>query len=889
MALSAGTRLGPYEIVAPIGAGGMGEVYRARDTRLGREVALKVLPEELANDPDRLRRFEQEARTVSALNHPNIVVLHDIGRADSVSYLAMELVGGRSLREHMAPGPLPAKRTLLVGAQIAEGLARAHASGIVHRDLKPENVMLTEEGTVKILDFGLAKVVFPSLDVMTSAPTTPASAGTQAGVILGTAGYMSPEQAAGQPADHRSDQFALGSILYEMLAGRRAFERRTAAETLAAIIREDPPPVVSVAPGTPAPLGWIVERCLAKEPAERYESTRDLARDLANLHGRLADANASFVAQAAERHRKPIGRLLPWILSAFLLAGLLMSVRSLRREAPAPKEVIRFSISVPEGIAVVSSEVFTNSAVSPDGRALALVGWSGGRSRLYLRSLDSQVARVLPGSEGGVSPFWSPDGRNLAFFAEGKLKRIGVDAGPPQTICDASWEGVGTWSPRGRILFAEAVPGREGIYEVSVGSGSLRRVTIPDASRGERFHFWPHFLPDGRQFLFVAIRPGGESGTTHEVRIGSVDSSETTSLAPIDSRIEYSPPGFLLYVEQGTLLARPFDAEALKWTGDARPVVQGIHYFFGPANAGFSVSKNGMLAYERGMTSSRVVWMDRNGKEMSPVASLEYVDQVRLSSDGGHAALSVGDPRFGTSDIWVHDLSRNVSTRLTSSPDDEQSPVWAPDGTRIVYRSDRGGPPDLYDISSVGAGAPRLLLAKGGVQTPQDFSRDGRSLIFGEADRNTGLDLWLLPVGEQRKASPVLRTRFDEDEARVSPDGRWIAYDSNESGRSEIYVTSREGGGRIRVSTDGGFSPRWRADGQELFYATPARGLMAVRIRSTPRFEAGLPVELFRVASGLFSWDVNPNGERFLVSIAAKTPDPPITMVVGWREASGVQ
>jgi eukaryotic-like serine/threonine-protein kinase len=882
----AGTRLGPYELLGQIGAGGMGEVYRARDTRLGREVAIKVLPAAVSSDPERVKRFEKEARSASSLNHPNIVTIYDIGESSGSSFIGMEVVEGSILRDILAEGAIGTKRLLGIAAQVADGLGSAHAAGIVHRDLKPENIMVTKNGLVKILDFGLAKLTQPEeTSGATQAPTV--SGATEPGLVMGTVGYMSPEQALGKPLDFRSDQFAFGSIAYEMATGKRAFARVSTPETLAAIIREEPEAIGSLSPLTPTALRWIVERCLAKNPDDRYASTRDLARDLATLRDRLADAtggSAAAVFVTPRFWRRP----LPWALAAGALAlGLLTVLLAPRTPRDAGGDgLVRFSIASPEEASFWSGEVFTNSSISPDGRALVLVGTSRGRSMLYLRPLDSLHARALPGTEGALSPFWSPDGRFIAFFAEGKLKKIDSTDGPAHPVCDASFEGTGSWSPDGSILFAEAAPGREGIHRVPADGGRPERVTVPDSGRKEKFHFWPHFLPDGRHFLYVVLAYGGAQD--HEVRIGSLDSKETKSLGAIDSRIEYAPPGFLLFVHEGALLARPFDAESRLWTGEARAVVDRLHYFYGPANAGFSVSQSGVLAYEEGSVVSRLSWLDRGGKELTTVVSPGHVGHLRLSPDGHRAALDVQDPRYGTSDIWTLDVSRGVSTRVTSEPLDEVHPIWSPDGNRIVFRSDRNGPPDLYEVSTQGSGSPKPLLELPGVQTPFDFSPDGRDLMFTESDRTTGFDLWVLPLSGERKPAPVLRTRFNEDAPRISPDGRWIAYDSGESGGSEIYVAAREGsGGRIRISRDGGSFPKWRRDGRELFFMAPGRRLMAASVKAGSRLDVAVPVELFRLDSGALDFDVAPDGQRFLFSQPAQEPGPPITVILNWTALLG--
>jgi Tol biopolymer transport system component len=886
MTLAAGRRLGPYEILGPLGAGGMGEVYRARDARLGREVAVKVLPAELAADPERLVRFEQEARAASALSHPNIVVVHDVGRDGEVSYIAMEVARGRSLRERMASGPMPLRQILAIGSQIAEGLARAHAGGIVHRDLKPENVMVSDDGLVKILDFGLAKALPAPDGELTSAPTaaTPA-APTRTGFILGTVGYMSPEQAAGRGVDHRSDQFALGAILYEMTTGRRAFAAASVAQTLAAIIERDPEPIGSLRPDSPPPLIWLIERCLAKSPAERYESTRDLARELANLRDRMSAGIAPAAASGARRGPALPGAAVAWTVAALLLIALGASLWR-RPHAPSlPGAPIQFSLEPPEGTGFVSGEISTSTAISPDGRVLAVVAVSQGRPAIYVRSLGSRSYRTLAGTEGAHSPFWSPDGRSLAFFADGKLKTVDLAGGPARAICDSSFEGTGSWSARGEILFAEAAPGREGIHSVRVSTGDRRRVLRPDAGRGESQVFWPEFLPDGRHFVYVALKTG--DSPEHRLYVGSLDSAQVERLGVVDSRAEYAPTGELLFVQSGTLVARPFDAAKRRFTGDTRPVVERLYSFWGPANAGFSVSSNGTLVYEEGTIPTRVVWRDRAGAELQVFGTFEQVESIRLSPDGGRASYSVADPKTGTADVWVAEASGAAPVRMTSEPFDEKQPTWSSDGRSVLFRSDRNGPPDVYTVP-VGGGSARPLLELPGVQTPEDVSPDGQSLLYTEADRTTGFDIWILPLNGDGKPLPFLRTRFDEREPRFSPDGRWIAYSSDESGDSEIYVTARDGTGKTRVSRDGGWTPRWRRDGKELFFRASGRRFLAAPLSWSGSLEVGVPRELFRLPLGAFDYDVSADGQRFLVSETVRPPAPPITVVVNWPALLGM-
>jgi Tol biopolymer transport system component len=807
------------------------------------------------------------------------VVVHDVGRSDGVAFIAMELVRGESLRERMSAGALPPRRMLALAAQIAEGLAGAHAAGITHRDLKPENVMVSSDGHVKILDFGLAKLV-PSQGDPTSAPTAAMeSPRTQSGVVLGTVGYMSPEQAAGRPVDYPSDQFSLGSILYEMATGRRAFQRESAAQTLAAIIEDEPPPLSVSKPDLPTPLVWLIERCLAKSPSERYESTRDLARELANLRDRIAGGSAQVAIAAPRRWPALAMATMGWAAAGLLLVALAAILVARRSEGGGGGDRLRvqFQLEPPQGTNFHSGEISTNTAVSPDGRTLAVVAWLGGRSAVSLRPIGSLSYRPLAGTEGAASPFWSPDSRLLAFFEGGKLKKIDFTGGPPRTICDVAFEGTGTWNEKGDILFAQAGP-RAGIFRVRADGGEPSRLTTPE-KQGREFHFWPRFLPDGRHFLYIRIVVDPDS--THELRVGSLDSKETSSLGRLDSRVEYAPDGFLLFAGDGALLARPFDAGNRRWSGEPFAVVERLHTFWTPANAGFSVSGNGVLAYEQGSVPSRVVWLDRVGREVSSVTSTDQVNHLRLAPDGSRAAIDVIDPRTGTADLWVFDTARGVSLRLTSDPIDEKSAVWWPDGRRLLFKSDRYGPPDIWEMAADG-GSAKPLLELPGVETPQDLSSDGKLLLFTQADRTTGLDIWILSV-ESREAVAFRHSRFTEDEPRFSPDGNWIAYDSDESGSSEVYVAPRgKSGGTIRVSRDGGFSPRWRRDGRELFFLAPGRRLMAAPVKISESLEVGSPAELFRAGKPVLAFDAAPDGQRFLVSEMANPPAPPITVVVNW-------
>jgi Tol biopolymer transport system component len=869
MPLTPGTRLGPYEIVAPLGAGGMGEIYRARDTKLAREVAIKVLPAEVSTDRDWLARFEREARSASALNHPNIVTIYEIGSADSVSYISMELVQGRTLRELLAEGPLSPKRLLALSTQIAEGLAPAHEAGIVHRDLKPENLMVTREGLVKILDFGLAKRVAVSGSQSSSLATMGEL--TQPGVLVGTVGYASPEQVTGRPVDFRSDQFSLGSIVYEMATGTRAFSRASAVETLAAIINEEPEPLQRRAPETPTVLRWAIERCLAKEPDGRYASTRDLARDLAQLRDYASEIARE--ASPARSSRRPGWLVLAAAASLILVAALALLVGSLRRKEPAASPV-RFGVSIP------GEAVGSRVTVSPDGTRLAIEAFSQGQRRIYLRRLDSDATVELPGSVGAAGHFWSPDSRHLAFYADGMLKKTPIDGGPPVELCEAVVLAPGAWSRDGTILFPRRANPR-GLFRVSDAGGEPVRVTT--CAPEEENHKGAWFLPDGRRFLYhVNSNPG--AANARELRLGSLASKESRTVARMDSRAEYSPPGYLVYAREGALFAQRFDERQARLMGEPLLLADDVNYFLNTADAAFSVSQTGVLVYRAGASPSRIAWFTRDGKEVGQLGQPMLASRLRISPDGTRVAMTINDKRTGTGDIWLLELGRGVSTRLHSDPVHEFMPVWTADGSSLIYGSDRKGPPDIYEIATGATpGSESLLLEQDGFQQPEDISRDGRFLAYTNAERWPNSDIWLLPLHGERRPSPWARTRFTESSPRFSPDGRWIAYQSDESGVPEIYVAlTQGGGGKKRISPAGGQYPRWRADGKELYYIGPGDFIMTAPVTPGAQLEAGTPVPLFRV-EGVTNFDVVADGSRFLVSTPSDgNRESQVRVIVNW-------
>jgi len=880
MTVSGGTRLGPYEILAQLGAGGMGEVYRARDTRLQREVAVKVLPAELSSDAARLKRFEREARSASALNHPNIVTIHEVGQSDSTSFIVMELVDGKTLRELLYAGPLPLRKLLSIAAQVADGLAKAHASGIVHRDLKAENVMVTSDGFVKILDFGLAKLTHPDSDSgqTEQAPTIPG--GTEPGVVMGTVGYMSPEQAAGQRVDFRSDQFSFGSILYEMATGKRAFERATKPETLSAIIREEPEPLATVAPKTPAHLIWVVERCLAKDPEDRYGSTKDVARDLAAMR-KDSGSQAGLLAPVVARRK---GReLLTTVLlaTAALILGVVGTLFVARARRSDPPRKIQSSLLPPEKFAFHNGQM----ALSPDGRRIAFVALNPGGARvLWVRPLDSPSAQPLPGTEGACYPFWSPDSRFLGFFAGGKLKKIDASGGAPQTLADAQNGLGGSWSREGLILFAPSP--QDPIHQVSSSGGASAAVTERAGSPVEISHRWPFFLPDGRHFLYLARNAQPEKSAIY---VGSVQSKERKLLVNAESNVAYALPGFLLYCRERTLLAQPFDPSGLRLSGEAFPVGERVQYFVNDASAAFSVSDNGVLVYQAGTAAgeSQLAWFDRSGKQLETVGAPADYTEPRLSRDGRRVAVGISDSQ-GRGDLWLYDFARRTPTRFTFDPARDFASVWSPDDSRIVFCSVRKGPADIYQKILDGTGGVEALLASDAYKIPNDWSPDGRFIAFQMVDptAKTRLDLWLFSVSD-RKATLFLQTESNERSARFSPDGRWMAYVSDESGKDEVYVQPFPGTGRRwQVSTAGGRHPTWRGDGRDLVYLEPPNKLMAVEVRTEAAFAAGMPKLLFEPRMKPLvqrQFDVSSDGNRFLINLALEEgASAPVTLVQNW-------
>ncbi|MGH9365800.1 MAG: protein kinase domain-containing protein, partial [Thermoanaerobaculia bacterium] len=879
-----------YEILAPLGAGGMGEVYRARDTRLEREVAVKVLPAHLSSSEEMRQRFEREARAISQLSHPHICALYDVGSHEGTEYLVMELLEGETLAARLVKGPLPTEQLLRLGVEIADALDKAHRQGIVHRDLKPGNVMLTKSG-VKLLDFGLAKA-FPSPpgrgqgEGLTSLPTMAGAQNlTQEGTILGTFQYMAPEQLEGKEADARSDIFAFGGVLYEMATGKKAFSGKSQASLIASILEREPPAISSVAPMTPPALDRVVKTCLAKDPDERWQTAHDVRLQLAWIAE--GGSQAGVPAPVASR-RKSRERLAWTIATAALLAaaGLAwLAVRGARR----PEPVFRSSIPAPEGAAFWLEQTTPGPAVlSPDGRKLAFKARdAAGKAQIYVRPLDAPEPRALTGTDDAVYPFWSPDGRSLGFFAGGKLKTIEADGGPPVTLCAAPDGKGGTWSPAGIIVFAPSY--NTPLSRVAVGGGEPVAITKFDAKRGDDSHRHPRFLPDGRHFLYLARVPNAAL-EGHAVLVGSLDGGPEKLLLRSPAAVEYAA-GYILFLRERTLMARPFDAKRLAFTADPFPLAEKVLLTsVSAAIAVFSASQNGVLVYQtaRGDPTSQLAWLGRDGSAPGVLGEAGDYLQAYLSPDGKHATAAVRDQGTGNRDLWVFDVARNLRTRFTFGPANSWWPVWSPDSASLAFASSRKGHLDLYRKPLGGSSEEELLYESKADKMPMSISPDGRFLAYFESTKETRGDIWILPLQGERKPQLFLQTPFFELPFDFSPDGRWLSYGSDESGKWQVYVTSFPRPARKwQVSTEESAYAHWRADGKELVFQGIAGQLWAVEVAARgDDFQIGAQKLLFKFNAifGPSGYDYFPTADhqRFLVLNRSQQPNLLLDLVVNW-------
>ncbi len=876
-----GTKIGNYEIREKIGAGGMGEVYKAHDSRLDREVAIKVLPSELSSDEERLRRFEQEAKATSALNHPNILTVYDIGEHDGSPFIVAELLEGEELRERLDEGSIPLRKVTEYAQQIVSGLSAAHEKGIVHRDLKPENLFITKDDRVKILDFGLAKLREPDANIHGSEDAT-RRALTNPGVVMGTVGYMSPEQVRGQQTDHRSDIFSFGLILYEMITGRRAFQEESLAETMSAIVKEEPAEMTESNPNISPSLERIVRRCLEKKPDRRFQSTADLGFALESLSAPTSSSGSNLTTAVSaigpETERSPwINRILAAVALLAIVGCVVLGVMYIRRPVPDERPV-SFALSIPD----TASEI-AHPVISPDGRTIVYVATVEGKRNLYIRAMDSMTEQRLNATDDASSPFWSPDSRYIGFFASGKLKKADLAGGGTQILCDAATGTGGSWNRAGVIIFGERF---KGLKRVLAAGGEAALIIPLDESLRETEVWHPSFLPDGHHFFYYIWH---DASKNTEIFVASIDGEAIRLILKNDSNVSYVAPGYLLFARESTLMAQPFDVAKLQLSGDPFPVTEDISFSGGEGYSNFSVSENGTMVYLRGNFGQRqLTWFDRQGKSISPVGPPGDYNNLALSPDGKRVATTrVID---GNSDIWVIDVARGLPVRFTFGASTDDDPAWSSDGSSILFTSDKDGAPRrIYRKIASGAGNEEPIGDAVGVNDGGiDWSADGKNVIYEKIGEKTAGDLWIMPVTGEAKPFLLLQSEFAEFQGHFSPDGRWFAYVSDESGRPEVYVQSfPHAGGKWQVSTGGGAQPHWRRDGKELFYISADRKLMAVSVKLDGGFESGAPSPLFTTqVSGFASpdrYDVSPDGQRFLINSAVgETSKTPINVVLNW-------
>ena len=895
MALDPGSRLGPYEILGALGAGGMGEVYKARDTRLDRTVAIKVLPSDVAANPDSQARFEREARAVAALDHPHICGIYDVGTVDGTHYLVMPHLEGKTLAARLETGPLPLDQALKVASEIADALDKTHRQGIVHRDLKPANIMLTKTGS-KLLDFGLAKLrPMPgpiSMSGMTRLATRAPE--TAQGSILGTVQYMAPEQVEGKEADARSDIWALGAVIYEMVTGARPFTGDTPASVIGSILKDDPPNVSTRQPVAPSALDHLVSVCIAKDPEDRWQSMGDIKRQLQWI----VKGDGAKRSQSDLPKRRSVVAIATPVVVAAIVGAFGMWLVQLGRPASVetPERPIVFTIDPPPGLSFAGPAASTSVpqlAVSPDGRYVAfVVANAQGQSNLWVRAHDDPQSRPLAGTDGAVDPFWSPDSRRIGFLAQGVLKLTDVSTvGSPQTVSKAPIDSRGgAWNADGTILFFSGRPGS--LSRVAATGGAVADLSLGDAIGKAR---WPQFLPDQNHLLFQMRNADAD---LRGVYVSSLTGNRSglRRLLGSDWTAHYGS-GHLLFLDGSTLVAQPFDVTRLELSGTPAVVARGVGGS-STAYAAFSVSATGVLAYAGRLSNqSELRWVDRSGRTGNLVAPEgDYVD-LSLSPDQSRLAYSRVDPQSQAPDVWILDLTRGTSTRITSERLTDATPIWSPNGEQIIFRSNRSSTigVELYlTTSSPGGTITRIYgLEDAGSNTPSNivpyyWSSDGQ-MVFSQATMGAGYGIWTSFV-EQKNPKPILDTQqYNELQAAVSPGGRWMAYTSDQSGRYEIYVQDFPAGTqRTVVSTVGGMQPQWRSDGRELYYIQPDGSLMQVAVKAGERFEFAAATALFKTAIpsmlNPYRMDYVPaaDGQRFLMKVPVKETPPAITVVLNW-------
>lgn len=896
MALAPGSKLGPYEIQSPLGAGGMGEVYRARDTRLDRTVAIKILPAHLSDNAEAKQRFEREARAISSLNHPNICTLHDVGSQDGTSYLVMEYVQGETLASRLQKEPLPLKQALECGMQICDALEKAHRAGIVHRDLKPGNIMLTASGA-KLLDFGLAKPAAAMLgsqalsdkgQLTSSSPTMNLSmlsaapqALTQQGSIVGTFQYIAPEVAQGREADARSDIFSFGCVLYEMIAGRRAFEGKSQLSVLTAILEKDPEPLTAVQPATPPALDYAVQACLEKNPDNRFQTAHDLKLHLAWIAKTGSQAGVPAL-KSTKRNKSTL-----WLAALAALAVAATALAAGWWQARSPRQVIRATLLPPQGTQFALLSRNGPAALSPDGKNVAFIASREGKTSLWVRSLDKTLAAELPGTVGAFFPFWSPDGYSVGFFTNGKLWRTNITAGLPIVICDAVNGRGASWGAEDVILFAPNIG--TSIYRVSAKGGTPTAVT--DSVTGTVSHRWPVFLPDGKHFLYMRSHTG-TANDRNEIQFASLDERKETTLLRGRYYLSGFASGWLLAVRNGDLTAQRLDSSSGKLSGDIATVAEHVQCDDLVAGAIFSAAQNGVLLYlEGGVAGERIVWSDAHGKEVSQVLEAGFFGAFRLSPDETRIAYPFGF----ASDLWIADLKRGTNARLSFGGTFVSSPAWSPDGRTLYFSfTDGSGPVQIYARSTDASSPQRRVLTSQQKLFVADVSPDGKYLLYEEGDANSST-LKALPV--DGKGDPLVLLENLEGfsgalgggfNARLSPTGDWLAYQSRESGRPEVYLINFPSG-RVKhqVSLSGGAMPVWSKDGKRLYYLDPTQKLVSVDIQlGKDSVQIGRAETLFQTAvrAGIIGGGYSAASDgRFLLDNATTEISSPLTLVMNWN------
>ena len=883
MSLSPGQTIGPYKVIERAGAGGMGEVFKAHDTRLDRMVAIKVLPAIYADNNALRSRFEREAKAISSLNHPHICTLFDIGKENGVDYLVLEYLEGQTLTDKLASGPLGQVELLRYGIEIADALEQAHRQGLVHRDLKPQNIIITKNGA-KLLDFGLAKLQIHDGVVEGVSGITRTTPLTGEGTIIGTIQYMSPEQLEGKEVDKRSDIFAFGAVLYEMATGQRAFQASSQASLIASILTKEPRPLSELQPLTPPMLERAIKQCLAKDPDQRWQSAGDLKRTLQWVSEGGSQVGLPAPVAAHRKRQLHLG----WILA--LAATLALAALSFVHFTESKPEIktTRFALPVTQGMLST-----TWPRISPDGTMLAFLGRdSASVTKIYVRPLNALLAYPLPGTENALRPFWSPDSKFLAYFAGNQLKKISAQGGPTQLICEVTGGADGSWGASGVILFDGSTD--DSLRRVSASGGAATQATIIRRDKGEQYHAWPCFLPDGEHFLYLAYGDSlARARQGQSLHVASLDGKLDKELGRIFSRVEISPDGRLIHCREGVLYSTEFDLDKLELMGEAVPIAENVSAQAEMAN--FSVSDNGQLVYRTGAlgTANRLLtWFDRNGKELGTEGELADYEDIDISPDGMRLAFGMGDQRSQKSDIWIRDLQRGVSSRLTFEEENEYWPIWSPDGSRILYTYDGSGFWTIYERQSNGVGEPRLVFSVSGANTgPSCWASDGESFIVVKQQAST-LDIMEVNYADTSKVTAFVKTPAAEWAGVLSPNGRYLAYQSDETGQPEIFVRDLgPAGGKWQISSESAIIAKWRDDGNELVYSTRNFEFKAVQVNTTGQhFEVGRPVKLFtqRLATSniaQFRWDMTNDAQRFLINLPqAGESVGELVVVLNWAE-----